>query len=237
MKVKTIIFAIVVLLVAVGCNKSKTFQVTLNLDNAEDQTVYLCKSIDGNTDEVIDSAVISGKTAVLTVPEDDPQMLYIIKFDKNDRCNIVTFFTENQNTTVSGDRDDMPHWQVKGCPTMNEWMTHREKSIAMYEDSIVTLYDDIATCMSSNDTVKVAEINARIQPLVKGYFDCQADFVREHSDSYIGHFVLDIMKEDFDFEQVKELAAGLTNESVFRNNVQKYIESGGQSARACCTVQ
>ena len=38
--------------------------MTLNFDNAEGQTVYLCKSIDANTDAVVDSTVIAGKTAV-----------------------------------------------------------------------------------------------------------------------------------------------------------------------------
>lgn len=66
MKVKTIILVFIALLVTVGCNKSKTFKVTLNFDNADGQIVYLCKSIDANTDAVIDSAVISGKTAELT---------------------------------------------------------------------------------------------------------------------------------------------------------------------------
>jgi hypothetical protein len=50
--------------------------------------------------------------------------------------------------------------------------------------------------------------------------------------------MLDDMKEDLDFELVKELAAGLTNESVYRKNVQKFIENGGQSTRrVCCPAQ
>ena len=69
MKVKTIILAFIALLVAVDCNHSKTFKVTLNIDNADGQAVYLCKNIDDNTDAVIDSAVISGQKAVLTAPQ------------------------------------------------------------------------------------------------------------------------------------------------------------------------
>ena len=36
-----------------------------------------------------------------------------------------------------------------------------------------------------------------------------------HSDSYIGHFMLDQMKMELDFEQVKKFEAGFTNESAF----------------------
>lgn len=234
MKVKTIIFAIFALLVAVGCNNSKTFKVTLNFDNAEGQTVYLCKSVDANTDAVIDSAVISGKTAVLTAPNDDPQVLYIIKFDKNDRCEVFPFFTENQNTTITGDREDMPHWTVKGCPSMDVLMAFHEESMKLYEEPILSTYMEIESAGLAGDTLKVDELNAQVQPLIKDYYNYQVDFIKNHSDNYLGHYMLDQTKEEIDFELVKELAAGLTNESVYRQNVQKFIESGGQSSRRMC---
>ena len=46
-----------------------------------------------------------------------------------------------------------------------------------------------------------------------------------------------IMKEDIDLEMVKELAASVTTESVYSNNVKKYIENGGQTEHTCCTAQ
>ena len=234
---KTIAF-VATLLLLWSCNNSKQFKVTLNLDNAEEQTVYLCKSIDANTDAVIDSAVIAGKTAVLTAPNDDPQMLYIIKLDKNDRCGVCPFFTENQNTTITGDRDDMPHWTVKGCPSMDVLMAFHEEAMKLYEEPILSAYMEMEAAGSAGDTAKVAEINAQVQPLVKDYYNYQTDFIRNHSDSYLGHYMLDVTKEEIDFELVKELAAGLTNESVYRQHVQKFIESGGQSTRRiCCPAQ
>ena len=238
MKVKTIILAFIALFVAVGCNKSKTFKVTLNFDNAEGQTVYLCKSIDANTDAVIDSAVISGKTAVLTAPNDDPQTLYLIKFEKNDRCGVCPLFTENQNTTITGDRDDMPHWTIKGCPSMDVLMAFHEESMKLYEEPILSAYMEIEAAGLAEDTAKVDKLNAQVQPLVKDYYNYQVDFIKKHSDNYLGHYMLDLTKEEIDFELVKELAAGLTNESVYRQNVQKFIESGGQSSRRmCCPAQ
>ena len=63
-------------------------------------------------------------------------------------------------------------------------------------------------------------------------------FTSARTSSYFGHYMLDLMKEEIDFELEKELAAGLTNESVYRQNVQKFIESGGQSTRRmCCPAQ
>ena len=234
---KTIAF-VAALLILFGCNNSKQFQVTLKLDNAEGQTIYLCKNIDDNTDALIDSAVIADKTAVLTVPNDDPQTLYLIKFNKNDRCGIYAFFTENQNTTITGNRDDMPHWTVKGCPSMDVFMAFHEESLKLYEDPIISAYKEIMAASMNGDTARAAEINAQVQPLIEDYYNYQIDFVRNHSNSYLGHYMLDVMKDEIDFELVKELAAGLTNESVYSKNVQKFIESGGQSTRrVCCPAQ
>ena len=97
---------------------------------------------------------------------------------------------------------------------------------------------EIEAAGAAGDTLKVDELNAQVQPLVKSYYDYQTDFVKSHSDNYLGHYMLDQIKEEIDFELVKELAAGISNESVFRQNIQKFIENGGQSTRRmCCPAQ
>ena len=230
---KAIIPIVTIMLFFCGCTKNNQFEVTLNLDNADGQAVYLCKTVDGNN-VVVDSAVVSDGKAVLTAPYDDPQIVYIIKYDANDQCGVFTFFTENQNTTIAGERDNMPYWTVKGCPAMDELMTHHEKCRTLYEEPILAAYVEMNEAFQTGDTVKVAEIDAQLQPLVKDYNNYQADFIRSHADSYLGHYMLDLMKEDLDLEEVKELAASFTTESVYSNNVKKYIEDGGQTKHTCC---
>ena len=233
---KTILPLVAAMLVFCGCSKSNRFEVTLNLDNAEGITVYLCKTVEG-ADVVVDSAVVVDRKAVLTAPFDDPQIVYSIKYDVKDQCGVFTFFTENQNTTIAGERDNMPRWTVKGCATMDEVMAHHDKCIELFEDRILAAYAEMETAFQAGDTVKIAEINAQLQPLVKDYHNYQADFIRNHADSYLGHYMLDIMKNDLDLDVVKELAASFTTESIYSNNVKKYIENGGQTEHTCCTAQ
>lgn len=234
---KKILFPLVAaMLVFCGCSKTNHFEVTLNLDNAEGQTVYLCKTVEGN-DVVIDSAVVADGKAVLTAPYDDPQIVYIIKYDTNVQCGGFTFFTENQNTTITGERYNIPRWTVKGCPTMDVLMAHHEKCIELYEDRLLATYAALDSAFRADDSVKCVEINEQLQPLEEEYFNYQADFIRSHGDSYLGHYMLDLMKEDLDLEEVKALAAGFTNESVYSKNVKKYIKDGGQSKHTCCTAQ
>lgn len=223
---KSLLSLVAAALVFCGCsNKSaETATLTLNLDNADGQTVYLCWTAeDGN--EMIDSAVITESKAVMVIPHGDPQTLYTIKYDKDAQCGVFTFFTENQNTTITGDYNDMPHWSVEGCQTMNELLAHHKKSTELYEDRIIAIYAE----MMESDPKKVEELNTEAQVLLKGYYDYQVEFIRSHSDSYIGHYLLDLMKDSLDFSLVSELAAGLTNESTFSRSVKEYVANGPQA--------
>ena len=217
---KSLLSLIAAALVFCGCsNKSaETATLTLNLDNADGQTVYLCWTADDGN-EMIDSAVITESKAVMAIPHGDPQTLYTIKYDKGAQCGVFTFFTENQNTTITGNYNDMPHWSVEGCQTMNELSAHHKKSAELYEDRIMAIYTE----MSGSDHQRIEELNTEVQGLIKEYLDYQVAFIRSHSDSYIGHYMLDLMKESLDFSLVSELAAGLTNESTFSRSVKEYV--------------
>lgn len=220
---KTLFSLIAAMLVFCGCNNknAETATLTLNLENADGRTVYLCWTADdGNA--MVDSAVIADGTATLAIPHSDSLTLYTIKYDKDTECGIFTFFTENQNTTITGEADNMPHWTVEGCQTMNELSEHHKKSTELYEDRIIAIYAE----MAESDPKKAEELDAEVQVLKKGYIDYQVEFIRSHSDSYIGHYLLDLMKDGFDFDLVSELASGLTNESAYSRSVQEYVAKG-----------
>lgn len=223
---KSLFCLIAAVMVFGGCNNknTETATLTLNLGNGDGRTVYLCWTAeDGNA--MIDSAVIANGTAVMAIPHGDPLTLYTIKYDKNAECGIFTFFTENQNTTITGDADNMPHWTVEGCQTMNELSAYHQKSIELYEDRIIAIYTE----MMGSDPKRVDELNAEVQDLQKGYSDYQVEFIRSHSDSYIGHYMLDMMKEELEPELLAELASGLTNESPYSRSVQEYVAKGTQT--------
>ena len=65
---KNLFIILAAMLFFFGCNKSNQFKVTLNIDDADNQSVYLFKNVDGKS-VCIDSAVFAGKNAVMTVAE------------------------------------------------------------------------------------------------------------------------------------------------------------------------
>ncbi|MCR4858996.1 MAG: DUF4369 domain-containing protein [Bacteroidales bacterium] len=225
---KKIIFTIMAItLVICGCNKTKQFKVNLNLQNADNKTVYLYKGTDPKH-VLLDSAVFVGNSAELKADFDDPQTCYIIKFNKSDYKSCgddVPFFTENQNTTITGDYQDKPHWSITGCPTMNALNAHHQESLKQFEDPMMAIIAEIMKSGETGDTLRVNELYNQLQPLIDGYMNNEIEFIRSHSGDYLGHFLLEQAKEELEPEKVKELADGFTTESVYSRKVKEYLNA------------
>lgn len=223
---RKIAFIFIVSLVLFGCTKPNKFTVTLNIDNADHMQVSLLKDADGKRVR-LDSTVFVGKNAELKADFDAPQTCYIIQFDHQKKCdnigcenNVFLFFTENQNTTITGDFNARQNWTVKGCATMEDYNTLR-RILSPKEDSLMAIYSKLSMV---DDTVKMAELDSQFNVALEEYNNTIVDFIRSHPGSYFAHLILDQQKESLDFEIVKELSENLTNESGFSRSIKKYVE-------------
>lgn len=204
-----------------GCNKTKQFTVTLNLDNADQKTVYLCKDVEGK--EVgVDTAVFAGNQAVLKADFDDPQTCYIIKFDPVEQCEIFQFFTENQNTTITGDKEAREKWTVKGCATMDAYNAYRQELLPM-EESMKSLFNEVQETFFSGDTVRAAELYAQVDAAMTDYINYRFNYYKNHLDTYLTHFLVLQDVDDLGYEKVKELADGFTTESMYSKRINDYL--------------
>ena len=206
-----------------GCDKTKQFTVTLNLDNADQKNVYLFKDVDGK-EVCIDTAVFAGKQAVLKADFADPQTCYIVKFDPAERCGAFPFFTENQNTTISGDKEAAQNWVVKGCPTMDAYNAYREELLPM-EEVLMGTFGEAQEAFMAGDTVKAAELQKQLEDGMKDYENFRIDYIKNHPDSYMAHFMLLQSADEFGYEKVKEVAKSFTTESVYSKRINDYIEA------------
>lgn len=218
---KVFLALIAVVLCLSSCNNSNQFKVTLNLDNADQQTVYLYKDVDGEQ-VCIDSAVFAGKQAVLKAENDDPQTAYIIRFEPTDKCGNYPFFTENQNTTITGDKEAPQDWTVKGCATMNAFNAYRQELKTM-EESIMAMFDESQKAYLEGDTAKSAELYAQVETAMEEYQDFRFEYIKNHADNYLFQFILLQDAEDFGYEKVKEVAENLTTESIYSKRINEYL--------------
>ena len=107
---KKYLFCAVALLLLVACNKQQTFQVKVNLANADGKTVYLQKA--GQT---IDSAVINNWDAVINAPMCDDNEMYAVMFQGWRRP--VSFFTDNKDVYLEGDAQNPNAIVIKASET------------------------------------------------------------------------------------------------------------------------
>lgn len=210
------------LMILSGCNKANQFKVTVKLDNADGETIYLVKSLDGKKPIPVDTATFEKNKAVFKVDFDDPRALYILKL-KGARDYLV-MFPENQDVKVTGAIDDIIHIEATGCATQNEFNEY-QKVIAKINEPGLALEKEINAAYDADDSLRYEELNAQLLVIWHENYDYKKDYVRNHADSYVAHYILDEMKYDLELAEVIELADVLTNESPYRDNVVKFIEN------------
>lgn len=210
------------LLILSSCNNSKQFKVKLNLENADNQTVILVKSLDGKKPIIMDTAVFADNKAVFTVENDDPQALYILAFkEKQDQ---MLLFPYNKDVTVKGDLDDFFHIEATGGDTQNAFNNY-QKGLVPFLESFIPLDAAATEAYNNDDSLKYEEVNAQTLAIWDEYHNYQFDFIRNHPDNFLAHYILDDLKTDIELAQVIEFEEILTGESVYRDNIKKFIES------------
>ena len=219
---KLLLPIIAALIILTGCNKSNQFKVKLNLENSDGQTVILVKSADGQKPTPIDTAVFAGNKAVLTADFDEPQALYVLAF--KEAHEYVMLFPENQDVKVTGDIENPLHIEATGCATQNAFNEYH-KGLVPFLESFIPLEAAANEAYDNDDSLKYEEVNAQMLAIWDGYHAYQFDFIKNHPDSYVAHYILDEMKTDIELAQVKEFADILTGESVYRENLNKFIEN------------
>ena len=162
-----ILLIIVASIVLAACNskpETKTFQVNVNLANADGQTVYLQK--DG---QVLDSAVIENWDAVFNTPICDDNELYGIMLPGWRRP--FPFFTDNNDVTLEGDAQNPNLILVKGSASQDRLNAFTES----YNELEAKLEAD--STMSQEDAEEILKMHC-------------FDFVWDNPTDPVAHYVM-----------------------------------------------
>ena len=217
---KHLLFLFALALGLTACNnKTDQFKVNVSLKNGNDQTVYLQKYID-NEPVTIDSAVIANEMAVLTATKDDPQILYALKI--KGKRGYMPFFTDNQDMTFVGDLNNMNDAVITGSETQEEWNAYEETQ-NQYNDQIRELYTVMQQAFADNDTIIIDSLNTVGTALMEQQDNYRDEYIKNHGDSFLAHYLLDESKQDYDLATLKELMAGFTTESLYTKDLNDYI--------------
>ena len=203
-----------------ACNqKGNNFKVNVSLKNGNDRTVYLQKFVD-NAPVIIDSAIIANETAVLTASTDNPQVLYALKV-KGMRGS-MPFFADNKDVAIVGDINNPKDVEIMASETQKELDAYN-KQLNEYDVQIRDLYAVMQQAFSDNDSIKMDSLNKVGTALMEQQDNFRDVYIKAHPDSFVTHYILEQVKQDYPLDQLKEMMAGFTTKSIYSEKLNDYI--------------
>lgn len=216
---RNLLLMIAVAFIMTACNQNKNFNVNVSLANGNDKTVYLQKYVD-NVPVTIDSAVIAEEKAVLTAPIDNPQILYALKI-KGQRGS-MPFFADNKDVAFVGDLNNPQAVEIMGSETQAELDAYNDQ-LDEINMQIRDLYAVMQQAFSDNDSIKMDSLNKVGTALMEQQDNFRDEYIKAHPESFVTHYILDGVKQDYPLDQLKDLMAGFTTESIYRDHLNDYV--------------
>ena len=216
---RNLLFLIAVAFIMTACNQNKNFNVNVSLANGNDKTIYLQKYVD-NVPVTIDSAVIAEEKAVLTAPIDNPQILYALKI-KGQRGS-MPFFADNKDVAFVGDLNNPQAVEIMGSETQAELDAYNDQ-LDEINMQIRDLYAVMQQAFSDNDSIKMDSLNKVGTALMEQQDNFRDEYIKAHPESFVTHYILDGVKQDYPLNQLKDLMAGFTTESIYRDHLNDYV--------------
>jgi peroxiredoxin len=217
---KYLLFLFAIALGLSACQpKDNSFKVNVSLANGNERTVYLQKYVD-NAPVTIDSAVITNEAAVLSAEKDNPQILYSLKI-KGMRGS-MPFFADNKDVTVVGDINNPQDVEIMASETQAEFDAYN-KQLEGFDDQIRDLYAVMQQAFDSNDSIMMDSLNKVGTALMEQQDSFRDDYIKAHPESFVTHYILDGVKQDYPLDQLKDLMAGFTTESIYRDHLNDYV--------------
>lgn len=218
---RSILFALLIVLGLTSCNKDKTFKVNVSLANTDENTMIYLKKIVDDKAVTVDSALFKNEVATLTAPVDDPQMLYTIRI-KGMRGSMV-FFPENKDVTVVGDVNNPTDVEILGGEAQNKYNEYN-KGYNEFNKQIMGLYGQMDEAYKNNDSILMESLNEQGTEIMKQQSEFVDNYIKSNKDHFVGHYILDEQKQDYDVEELKKLVSEFPNESLYTKDLQRYIE-------------
>lgn len=218
MKIKLLTLAIVALTL-LSCNKT-TFNINVDLQNADGKMVYLQKRIN-NDIIVIDSAIIQNNILNFIAETDKPSTHYSIKIEG--LRNAISFFTENQNTTISGDFNDIKNISINGCTAqqlVNEYNAENSKFYNQFRElrnkmEMATLNNDVELIESIEKEYELIENN------MNNYIDL---FLTKNSNSFVAPYILYNIYYNYELNELEDFVNNFNvDDNEYSRLLNEYI--------------
>ena len=217
---KHVLFLLALVLGLSACNeKTKGFKVDVSLANGNDKTVYLQKFVD-DAPVIIDSAVIKNDLATLTAPIDNPQILYALKV-KGMRGS-MPFFADNQDVTIVGDMHNPEAVAIMASETQTALDAYYDQ-LKQLQSQVMEHYQAMNKAIEEDNSAMMDSLNQVGTSLLDNMNSYRDEYIKEHADNFLAHYILNESKQEYEIPYLKELMSNFTSESLYTKELNDYI--------------
>lgn len=219
MKIKSLVLGLITVAMF-SCNK-QTFNVNIDLQNAEGKKVYLQKVVD-NEIVVLDSTVIQNNKAIFVVNSENPATRYSIKIDGVRYP--IGFFSENQNVSIAGDLNDNRNIIADGSNAqqlLNEYNVENKK----FNNQFNELRQQYKTAAQNNDEAAIERIENEYNKVENNQNNYQTLFLTKNSNSFVAAYVLYSNRYNYELNELEDFVNNfnIKEENDYSKLLDEYI--------------
>lgn len=211
---------VVALLALVACSKP-TFNVKVELQNAEGKMVYLQK-FDNRKSTIIDSVLMQGNVANFTVEEGSPATYYSIRVEKVRYP--IGFFSENNDVTIVGDVKDNSTIKITASyaqQLVNEYEAENRK----FNNHLRELGKNYEIAAQANDEAAMEKIYDEYDQVEKNQTAYRNLFISKNYSSFVSPYILYNNRLNYELNELEDFVNhfNISQDNEFAQLLNEYI--------------
>ena len=219
MKIR-LVSLVVALLALVACSKP-TFDVKVELQNADGKMVYLQKFVDKKS-TIIDSVMMQGNVANFTVEESNPATYYSIRVEKVRYP--IGFFSENNDVTIVGDVKDNSTIQITASyaqQLVNEYEAENRK----FNNQLRELGKNYEIAAQANDEAAMEKIYDEYDQVEKNQTAYRNLFISKNYSSFVSPYILYNNRLNYELNELEDFVNhfNISQDNEFAQLLNEYI--------------
>lgn len=203
-----------------SCNKS-TFNVNVELQNAEDKMIYLKKMVDKEF-VTLDSAVMQNNMVNFIVESGDPTSYYSIAI-KGVRYPI-NFFSENRDVKIIGDAKNRNEINISGSHAQ-QLLNEYNKEIQKFYSQMRELSSKYEIAAQNNDEAEMENISKEYEQIEKNQMNYMTLFLNKNCKSFVAPYILYNNRYNFELNELEDFVNNfnITQDNNFSKLLDEYI--------------
>lgn len=204
----------------ISCNKS-TFNVNVELQNAEGKMVYLKKMLDKEF-VVIDSSVMQNNMTNFIVKCGSPTDYYSISI--NGVRYPINFFSENMDMTIVGDINDNRNISVSGSNAQQLIKEYNDEN-KKFNEQLRELGQKYREAAKNNNETELEKIENEYNQVEKNQNNYISLFMTKNKNSFIAPYILYNNRYNYELNELEDFLNHfeIKEESEFSKLLNEYI--------------